>query len=150
MATNHFDDRDNISNDERLLRRIHLSLIVEGQDGTAKVSTAAFRDQELSVNIESKMLEAGRTPADSLANNPNDLLVSITARVCRANGQLVGPDPVPTEPAHGYVFGTKGKSVQRSLRDSAEWVVPSTSLSWSKIVDLKRELGISTSDSSDL
>lgn len=150
MATKYFDDRDSISDDERLLRRVHLSLIVEGQDGTAKVSTAAFRDQELSVNIESMMLEAGRTPADALKNNPNDLLVSITARVCRENDQLVSPDPVPTEPAHGYVFGKKGKPVQRRLRDSAEWIVPSTTPLWSKIEDSKRELGITTNDSSDL
>jgi hypothetical protein len=139
MATNHFDDRDNILDDERLLRRVHLSLIVEGQNGIAQVSTAAFRDQELSVNIESRMREAGRTPADSLKNNPNDLLVFITARVCRDNDQLVGPDPVPTEPAHGYVFGKKGKTVQRRLRDSAEWVVPVTAPKWKHIQELKNE-----------
>ncbi|MCC7342475.1 MAG: hypothetical protein IT170_15445 [Bryobacterales bacterium] len=149
MATNHFND-PNISDDERLLRRIHLVHMVEGDSGAAKVSTAAFKDQELSVNIESKMLEAGRLPEDSLRNNPNDLLLSITAHTCRDNNQLVGPDPVPTESAHGYVFGKKGKPVQRRLRDSAEWIVPSITPMWSKIEGLKRDLGISTNDSGDL
>lgn len=140
MATNHFDD-PGISDDERLLRRIHWSHLVEGDASEARISTAAFKDQELSVNIESTMREAGRAPEDSLHNNPNNLLVSITARTCRSNDQIVGRDPVPSEPAHGYVFGKKGRPIQRNLRDSAVWVVPKATPSWPDIEALRIEKG---------
>ncbi|SPF48614.1 hypothetical protein SBA4_3950019 [Candidatus Sulfopaludibacter sp. SbA4] len=106
MATDHFDD-PNIPDEERLFRRIHPTHIVERDGGTSEVSSAAFRDTELSVNLDSVMQAAGRKAADSLKDHPNDLLMSLAAGVCRRNGQVVGPDPTPEEPAHGYAFGKK-------------------------------------------
>ena len=145
MATDHFDDPD-IPDAERLFRRIHLTHIVEGDGGKSEVSSAAFRDTELSVNIEAMMQAAGREPADSLKDNPNDLLASIAAGSCRRNGQIVGPDPIPEEPAHGYVFGKKSKSTQRALRDAAEWIVPDAAPSWEEIRLRKEQLGIGGKD----
>ncbi len=141
MATDHFDD-PSIPDEERLLRRIHLTHVVEGGDGRSALSSAAFRDLELSVNLESVMRAAGRQPADSLKDNPNDLLACITAGVCRGNGQTVGPDPISSEPAHGYVFGKKTKRIQRALRDAASWVLPEAAPSWEKIRSRKEQLGI--------
>ena len=63
MATEHFDD-PNILDEERLFRRIHLSHMVEGDGGKSEVSSAAFRDTELSVNLEGVMQAAGREPED--------------------------------------------------------------------------------------
>ena len=88
------------------------------------------------------MQAAGRQPKDSLRDHPNDLLMSITAGVCRRNGQIVGPDPRPEEPAHGYVFGRKSKSIQRALRDAARWIVPNEVPSWQEIRSRKQQLGI--------
>ncbi len=145
MATDHRDD-PSIPDEERLFRRIHLAHVVEAEGGTCKVSSAAFRDVELSVNLEGIMRAAGRAPKDSLRDNPRDLLVSICAGVCRHNGQLVGPDPLPSEPAHGYVFGKKTKSIQRALRDSAGWVVPETTPCWEEIRLLRWQLGVDGRD----
>ena len=145
MATNHFDD-PNIPDAERLFRRIHLTHIVEGACGRSEVSSAAFRDAELSVNLETVMRIAGREPQDSLKDNPNDLLMSLTAGVCRGSGQIVGPDPRPEEPAHGYAFGKKSKSIQRSLRDAAGWIVPGAPPSWEEIRLRKEQLGIGAKD----
>src|SRR5205807_9058639 len=105
-AIDHFDD-PSIPAEERLFRRIHLTYIVEGEGGKSEVSSAAFRDTELSVNSGALMQAAGREPEDSPKGNPNDLLMSIAAGVCRRNGQMAGPDPQPEEPAHGYAFGKK-------------------------------------------
>jgi hypothetical protein len=137
MATDHFDD-PNIPDEERLFRRIHLTHIVGRDGGTSEVSSAAFRDTELSVNLEAVMQAAGREPADSLKDHPNDLLMSLAAGVCRRNGQAVGPDPTPEEPAHGYAFGKKSKTIQRALRDAAGWIVPDSAPSWEEI-RLRRE-----------
>jgi len=148
MASEHFDD-PNIPNAERLFRRIHLTHVVEGEGGSSMVSTAAFRDVELSVNLESVMDAEGRAPEDSLKHNPNDLLMSITAGLCRNQEQLVGPDPIPEEPAHGYAFGKKSKGVQRALRDAAVWVVPGEPPAYDEIKRRKILLGIINADSTD-
>jgi len=145
MATDHFDD-PNIPNEERLFRRIHLTHMVEGAGGRSAVSSAAFRDIELSVNLEAVMQAAGREPKDSLKDHPNDLLMSLAAGVCRQNRQIVGPDPRPEEPAHGYVFGRKSKSIQRALRDAAEWIVPDAGPSWKEIRLRREQLGAGGKD----
>jgi hypothetical protein len=149
MATDHFDD-PNIPDEERLFRRIHLTHVVEGDGGKSEVSSAAFRDTELSVNLEGVMQAAGREPQDSLRAHPDDLLMSIAAGVCRRNGQIVGPDPVPEEPAHGYAFGKKSKSIQRTLRDAAGWIVPGEAPSWEEIRLRKKQLGIGGSEPGEL
>jgi hypothetical protein len=141
MATDHFDD-PNIPDEERLFRRINLTHIVEKDDGRSRVSSAAFRDLELSVNLEGVMQAAGREPRDSLRAYPNDLLMSITAGVCRRNGQIVGPDPTPEEPAHGYAFGRKSRSIKRSLSEASGWIVPEAAPSWEEIRLRKAQLGI--------
>jgi hypothetical protein len=141
MATDHFDD-PNIPDEERLFRRIHLTHVVEGDGGKSEVSSAAFRDTELSVNLEGVMQAAGREPQDSLRAYPDDLLMSLAAGVCRRNGQIVGPDPKPDEPAHGYAFGKKSKSIQRTLRGAAGWIVPDAAPSWEGIRLRKQQLGI--------
>ena len=65
MAENHFDD-PNIPDEGRLFRRIHLVHMVVGVDGQARVSSAAFHDLELSVNIEGLMRAEGRDQKDCL------------------------------------------------------------------------------------
>jgi hypothetical protein len=145
MATDHFDD-PNIPNEERLFRRIHLIHIVAGDGGRSEVSSAAFRAMELSVNLEGVMQAAGREPQDSLRAHPNDLLMSIAAGVCRRNGQIVGPDPIPEEPAHGYAFGTKSRNIRKALRDAAGWIVPGEAPSWEKIRMRKQQLGLGGSE----
>jgi hypothetical protein len=145
MATEHFND-PNIPDEERLFRRINLTHVVEGSDGTSLVSSAAFGAPELSVNIEEAMRAAGREPEDSLKGYPNDLLMSITAGVCRMNRQLVGPDPTPQELAHGYVFSKKTQSIKRALRDAAAWIVPRYLPSWDEIRSRKERLESGSSE----
>ena len=119
MGTKYADD-PSIPHDERLFRRINITHVVERDADKTEVSSAAFRDDELSVNLESVMKSACRPPEDALRNSPNDLLMSVTAGVCRDHEQKVGPDPTPEEPAHGYVFGKKSKAIRRALRDVAQ------------------------------
>jgi len=141
MPDDHFDD-PSIPDHERLFRRIHLVHVAEGSEGRSALSSAAFRDKELSVNLESVMRQAGKPPDYALRNHPHDFLAGITAGVCRANGQRVGPDPLPDEPAHGYVFGDKPKRIRRALRDAACWIVPAQAPSWEEVLLRKRKLGI--------
>jgi hypothetical protein len=145
MPTHHFDD-PNIPDEGRLFRRLHLTHMVEGDGGRSAVSSAAFRDTELSVNLEAVIQASGQAPEDSLKDHPNDLLMSLAAGACRRNGQIVGPDPQPREPAHGYVFGKKSKSIQRALRDAARWIVPGTVPPWEEIRLRRERVGIGGKD----
>jgi hypothetical protein len=149
MATNYAND-PSIPHDERLFRRIHLTHLVESDGGKAEVSSAAFRKIDLSVNLEGVMTSAGRLPDDALRNHPDDLLMSVTAGICRNHGQQVGPDPIPEEPAHGYVFGKKSRTTRRALRDAAKWVVPKEPPPYDQICDRKKQLGIGGRDAEAL
>jgi hypothetical protein len=83
-----------------------------------------FRDEELSVNLESVMAEAGRPPEDAIRKYPGYGLASITARSVRRLNQSVARDPLPEEPAHGVVYGPKKRGgIAQRLRDAAVWVI---------------------------
>jgi len=119
-----FEDDPNIPADERLLRRIPRTWVDWDEDGNAVISSAAFKDEELSISLESVMTRDGRPPEDAIRNYPGYGLASITAAHARSLNQAVAPDPLPDEPAHGVVYGQKKRGgIGGKLRDGALWVV---------------------------
>src|SRR5271166_428087 len=98
------DPRDDLSipNTDRLFRCVPPNQLFTEPDGSQRPTSAVFKNQELSVNIESLMIEQGRPPEDTLKNFPHDFLTSITAGNVRAYGHLVVKDTAPpNDPAHG-------------------------------------------------
>lgn len=135
----------------RLFRRIHMVHLVEGDNGTTRLSSGAFRDAEMSIYVESVMASLERSPKTALIENPNDMLVAISVEICQGLGLPVEMDPVLNEPAHGLVLGKKTskvtfqgqqKKISCHLRDSAEWVIPAVAPDWSTVLDRKRALGL--------
>jgi hypothetical protein len=121
---NPFEDDPTIAGDDRLFRRIHRSHVLWEEDGTAAISSAAFRDEELSINIESVMVREGRPPADAIRQYPSYGLAAITAAHARSLDQVVARDPIEEEPAHGVVSGQKKRGgIAGKLRDGASWVI---------------------------
>jgi len=112
---------------ERLFRRIHPSQLVpdERTPGKRRISSGAFRNEELSIAIESTVATSGRQSPDVLRNYPDHALVAITAGKARSHNQKVARDPEPDEPAHGVVFGKK-RNCASALAESAEWIVPTS------------------------
>ena len=101
-----------------LFRKIHRThLIPEG-----RVSSAAFRDERLSVNWEKYCSAEGTADGSSLA------VMALVAQDCRELGQTVEHTPIePDQPfgpnqAHVEVCGDKSKAVSRQLRDKATLV----------------------------
>jgi hypothetical protein len=120
-----FEDDPSIPGDERLLRRIPRTWINWDEHGNAAISSAAFRDEELSINLESIMARDGQPPADAIRNYRGYGLAALTAAHARSLRQAVASDPLPEEPAHGVVYGQKKRGgIGRKLRDGAIWVVP--------------------------
>jgi hypothetical protein len=119
-----YEDDPSIPDSERLFRRIPRTWVDWDADGNAAISSAAFKDTELSVNLESIMARDSRPPEDAIRNYPGYGLAAITAAHARSLNQKVARDPLPEEPAHGVVYGQKKKGgIGSKLRDAAEWVV---------------------------
>lgn len=115
-----------IVDSEVLLRRLHPNWIVPGDGDRMRISSAAFKDEELSVQFESLLRRQGRPVEDALTGYPDYSLSSITARLARELGQRVVYDiQPPNDPAHGLVLGKKTKSVANRFAREARWVVPS-------------------------
>jgi hypothetical protein len=119
-----FEDDPNIPPDERLFRRIPHTWVDWDEHGNAVISSAAFKDEELSINLESIMARDGRPPWDAIRDYPGYGLAAITAAHARSLQQAVAADPLAEEPAHGVVYGQKKRGgIGGKLRDGALWVV---------------------------
>lgn len=124
MVPRVFEDDPSITDAERLFRRIPRTWVNWDESGNPAISSAAFKEEDLSVNIESMMLRDGRLPAEAVRAYPGYGLAAITAGHARALNQRVAPDPSEEEPAHGVVQGPKKRGgIARRLRDGASWVI---------------------------
>jgi hypothetical protein len=139
-----FQDNASIPDEERLFRRVHVRLLVRDDDtGLVRVSSGAFRDPELSVDIESVLTAAKASAEACLQNYKACRLVSITAGEARRFNQAICRDPLPENLFHGLVYGLKNRrSVHDGLRAAAAWVIPSIAPSFEEIETEKRKLGI--------
>ena len=117
------DDRS-ILDEERLLRWVTPSQIIP-EEGGLRISSAAFNNPELSVNIETLMVLQGRKPESLLDALPGFALTSIKAKQVRAFDLPIVLDCEPPEdPAHALVLGKKSKSFTNEMKRSHVWVVP--------------------------
>jgi hypothetical protein len=128
MTPPDYQDDTSIRDDERLFRRVHLTQLVKDEDtGLTRVSSSVFRDKELSVNIESALVTAGIPVEASLQNYNTHKLLFITAGAARRFDQAICRNPLPENPAHGLVYGSKSsKHIQNGLRTAAQWAIPAT------------------------
>lgn len=118
-------DDETISDLDLLFRRLPQAWIVPGNHGRMRISSAAFKHREMSVLVQSLLLQQGRTPADVLSGFPDESLCRITAGLARELGQAVVKDTDPPhDPAHGLVIGKKPRSVANRFAREAQWVIP--------------------------
>ena len=116
-------DDPTIQDHDRLLRRVQELHLHYEPDGSRRLSSAAFKTTELSVNIESLMIEQGRPPEDTIWNYPNDYLTSITAASVREYGYPIIKDTEPpNDPAHGLVLGKKKESFANAMARQHRWI----------------------------
>lgn len=117
-----------IPTDAELWRRIHPNWVVRDDNADAiRVSSAAFDNSRdgspTSVLLAEIVRETGRSDMDVLSAFEGYALASLTAGKARGCDQGVARDPLPDEPAHAFILGTKTKRAKRCLARSAEWVV---------------------------
>jgi hypothetical protein len=118
-------DDPSISNDERLWRRVHPSQFKpRSGPGPSEVSSGVFSTrEEVSVAI------ASETTLEALvANCPHHSVIAFTAGAARAAGCTVVRDPLPDDPAHALVCGSKPngqltKAQQELLKQSSTLIL---------------------------
>jgi hypothetical protein len=106
------DDRS-INDDAGLLRRVHPNWVVaDGNTGGRRVSSAAFRDPALSVDIEPILVAQGLDWQFTLKAHAGYSLVRFPAGSAREKGLSVVSKPLPGNPAHAEVLGKKTARLQ--------------------------------------
>jgi hypothetical protein len=123
------DDLDKIPDHSSLLRRIHPNHVI-GEPGARRLSSAAFKDPNMSVDVENMLEASGKDWNFSLRAHPQHWLVRLTAVLMRQNGQSIEHKPVPADPAnplaenpaHAEVAGKKTGAISNAFRHAAIWV----------------------------
>lgn len=128
MAEHSYLDDSTLGDASVLWRRIHPSWAVSDENrGGIRVSSAAFDNSRdgsaTSVLIAEIVAASGHGPEDVLRGLDGYGLASLTAGAARVCGQAVARDPLPDEPAHGLIAGSKTKGVKKRLAAAAVWVV---------------------------
>lgn len=117
-----------------LFRRVRPDQVVMDKNtGQWRPSSAAFKDPNLSVDVEPFLAEDGLDFRWSLKDHPGYSLVGFTAGHARSKQQNVVhtpiPGPIPSRnPYHAEVIGKKTPGTANHLRDGSSWVhlVPPT------------------------
>lgn len=121
-------DDPTIPDHAELWRRIHpLWVVRDDSRAEYRISSQAFQnhghDGAMSVQLAEAMAQAGLSTSEAVEGFPGYSLASITAGLARQCDQRVVRDPLPDDPAHALVDGTKTKSVRRRFASEAEWVI---------------------------
>ncbi|HQS18889.1 hypothetical protein [Reyranella sp.] len=116
-------DDGSINDEWSLLRRVHPTQIVPSEGGgEPRVSSAAFKDVSMSVDVEESLAAQGKDWKFSLQSHPSHSLVKLIAAIPRSLNQAVVAVPIVDNPAHAEVRGDKPGSVARALSKAAAWV----------------------------
>ena len=117
-------DDPTITSGERLLRRVPpLHIVPDPKFATGyRVSSAAFDDTEMSVDLAAVRVASGEPLTSCLAGHDGYGLVSITAGLARTHRQEVRRDPIPENLAHGLVVGAKTRAVKKAFYEACVWV----------------------------
>jgi hypothetical protein len=124
MAEETRPDDPSIPNTDRLFRRVPPNQLIRLEDGSQRPSSSIFKNEEMSVNIESLMVEQLRLPEDTLKGYPGHFLTSIIAgEVRNLRYPIVKDTAPPNDPAHGLVLGKKRESFANAMLRSHKWIV---------------------------
>jgi hypothetical protein len=129
-------DENDISPDQTIIRRINpvQHIVRDDNRGCNRVSSKAFspssgKNGGMSVDIETKIVEAELDPQKYVTTPIFTGSVSFLASAARALGLWIGYEPIPETPYHGEVWGTPKpnrfrKSQKNRLHGACDWYVP--------------------------
>ncbi len=123
-------DDISIKESVQLFRRVHPEQVVwDEYENRLRPTKAAFRGEEMSVNLGDDLERERLEPTFALRNHPKHHLVSLTAGFARSEEQAVARSPFKDhpqfgdDPTHGDVNGRKPESRSKRFSLAAEWTV---------------------------
>jgi len=118
------EDNPSISDEDRLVRRVRPHQLVR-EGASVRPSSAVFKSEELSIYIESLLVEQGRALGSTLEKYPTEFLTSVRAGEVRKFEHAIVKDTAPpNDPAHGLVLGKKKERFANAMVRCQEWIVP--------------------------
>lgn len=127
-------DHAEINNEDGVIRRISEKWVVPDKDGGKRLSSMAYKASSgqnggMSVDLEALIVAAGVNPKVHVTTPRWVGSIRFTADGLRAEGFMVGYDPLeedpphPANPFHGEVWGDFSRARQRRMSEIAEWYV---------------------------
>lgn len=102
------EDDKSIQDPTRLYRRLHpVQVIWDANEGRVRASSAAFKDEFLSISLGDELERMGEGPAFAVRRHPQHSLGWITAHLARAQEQALVRTPTEDDPSHGEAIGKK-------------------------------------------
>ena len=115
-------DHPEIHDVEHVIRHIMPNEMVQDANGGKRLSSGAFSESTgggMSVDIEAWVIADGLSSLNYLGGPPEGA-VRLNVGALRQLGLKVGWDPDHGHTHHGAVWGIKGTSTRRKIRDFAE------------------------------
>ena len=103
-----------------LLRRIHPTQVVDDKNtGTRRFSTAAFKDSNMSVDVEEFLVDQGLDWRFSLQGYPDYSLARVSVTAVQQYGQAVAHVPLNSNCAHAEVQGKKSPGIANKILEAS-------------------------------
>jgi hypothetical protein len=113
-----------------VIRRVSAQLVItDAKTGGRRISSMTFKPSSglnggMSVDLQ-QSIEAAGMDARAYVTTPRWMgSLRFEAGALRAEGFMVGFDPLPDNPHHGEVWGKFSKAQQRRMAEIALWFVP--------------------------
>ena len=124
MAESGYPDDPTIPDSAELWRRIPPRHFFPDKNlGRVRPSSAAFDDDTDGSYMSVVLAAEVAGPEAVLLGCQGYALASITTGLARECGQVISRDPLPENPAHALVVGSKPESVRRRMARGSLWVV---------------------------
>lgn len=126
---------EKINNDHLLIRRIVPSehVVDDENRNCRRLSTKAIQPSStvkggMSIDLHYELTAAKLNPANYVTSPKYVGSIQFSANIPRSNNLFVGCDPIPGNPYHGEVWGSKrpnrfSKSQQKAILNAATWLV---------------------------
>lgn len=122
---------EEIADADSLLRRIHPRQLVQDGTGNWRPSSAAFKDPNMSGDVESMLQRAGLDPAWSIQYHPGHSLAKVSVARLRGLNQEVMHRPLEVDRArentpnsfHAEAVGKKNHTIADAIRKASAVVI---------------------------
>lgn len=123
-------NHEGIQANDGVIRRVSgQQIVMDEKAGGRRLSSMAFKastgaNAGMSVDLQQEIEQAGLDARTYVTTPRWTGSLRFEAGPLRAEGFMVGFDPLPDNPYHGEVWGSFSKDKQKRLRQICEWFVP--------------------------